>query len=156
MFTKSQSISDFLKFLIKPTELLDFNYKNQNSMKSFFILLSLDIPLMLLLTLLIQLLDLTGLVDTSAHKLNDMLLERTHLVIFITAVIIMPAIEEVIFRLYLRFNYNLPIQTTLFINRLFVKNPELENNLQTVWQRYYKFYFLFLSCYFCISSYYKL
>ncbi len=132
-----QIINDFFAFIRKPEDKINDNQTISHKLKVLGVLLLLEIPVMVALTLIIALIELTGLVDTSAHKINRMLFDYPLFVVFLTAVIFLPFVEEFIFRLYLRFRHNIPIQTALAINSFFNKESNLKSRVKLSWDRYY-------------------
>ncbi len=97
-------IIELLQFLKKPTEVVRGKGKNVTS--DILNLLLLDILLMMIALPLAQLLDTFDLVDFDTHDLNNILTDTNIILALALVSIVVPVIEEFIFRLPLKMGYN--------------------------------------------------
>ena len=134
--------NDLLLFLKKPKDQRDPVQSLSLKSQRLFSVLTIDIPIMILLTLLIGLLERAGVYSLEGHQLLDAL-SMPPLQILFLFVLLIPFIEELIFRLYLRLPQNIPLQSLIVIASFTgQKNKEkLKTFIKQRWRTYYKIIF---------------
>ena len=97
------------------------------------------------LVLLISGLETLGLIDADKHKILDMIKSYPVILLLILTVIVGPLIEELIFRLYLRYKDNYALRFLISIVSLTgVQNKQkAEKFFISLWEKRYKFIFYF-------------
>lgn len=110
------TLKDLSSFLKNPKDEQDIDQSKQKKVKILFSLLAIDIPIMVLLSVLINNLAKLGWVKIENHQLKLLMDIMPIGLVFLLAVIIIPFIEEIIFRFLLRFkrNYFIQIIISLF------------------------------------------
>ncbi len=133
------TLKDLLKFLKAPTEKQDLVQSKPHKAKRLFFLLLIDIPLMSLLTILVGAFSKWGWVNVENHKMA-MLLELLPIwMVLALSIIIIPFIEEIIFRLFLKFKRNYLLQVIIFI--LNGKGNNIKNGIINFWNKKYSWIF---------------
>ncbi|CAM4282090.1 type II CAAX prenyl endopeptidase Rce1 family protein [Gillisia hiemivivida] len=135
-----ETFYDLLIFLRNPREREDLNQNLGLKIKQLLSILVIDVVLMIFLTIIISGIEEMGLIDTGSHKIIKLIQELPIWGFMFLIVIIVPIIEEIIFRLYLRFKDNLPIQFLILLASITGnKNKErTQNFLLNKWKKFYK------------------
>lgn len=138
-----KTYKDLLTFLKKPTDQKDSEQKISFKSKRLLAILAIDIPLMGILLLIIYGLEQLGLLGTASHKAIKFFQLLPVWLIILFGSLILPFIEELIFRLYLRLKENYPLKLLIFLISLIgLKSKEQVNiYIETKWQNYYKVIF---------------
>ncbi len=112
-------IRDFIAFIKCPTDNEMNDYSKMFLLKTFLVLFVLDILIMVGLTALIDGFSKIGWIKIEEHQITLLLDLLPIWIVFILTVIVLPFIEEIIFRLPLRYkrNYFLRLLSYLFIGR---------------------------------------
>lgn len=142
--TIKSSLKDLSYFLKNPKDEQDISQSKQQKAKRLFSLLAIDIPIMMLLSILINHFVSLGWVELENHQVKLLLdLMPIGLVFFFT-VIFIPFIEEIIFRLFLRFkrNFFLQIITSVF--------PQTKTPIVGFWNKKFGFVFYFSAIVFAL------
>src|SRR5690606_30057159 len=107
----------------------------QKKLKRLFSLLVIDIPITVLLSMLINYFAKLGWVEIENHQVKLLLDLAPVWLVFLLAVIIIPFIEEIIFRFFLRFrrNYFLQIIISIF--------PKTKTPISGFWNKNYGYIF---------------
>ncbi len=100
---------------------------------------------MLLLIAVISVLESTGLLNLESHDMTNFLQSYSAWLVLFAGVLIVPFIEEVIFRLYLRLRHNFPLRILVFVASILgKKNKEtFQLLIEKNWEKYYKGIFFF-------------
>lgn len=117
--------NDLLLFLKKPKDQKDPVQSLSLKSQRLFSILAIDLPIMILLILLIGLVEQTGVYSLENHQLLDAL-SLPPLQILFLFVLLIPFIEELIFRLYLRLPQNILLQSFITIAS-FTRQENKEN-----------------------------
>lgn len=135
-----ETFIDFLAFLKHPSEQPDPIQTNQQKAKRLFSLLIIDILVIVILMPIMYVLEKFGLVDFKNHQLAKLMNESPIPIILLVLVVIIPFIEELIFRLYLRFKYNYVAQSILLLSTLAgARNKaKIEICLKNFWSKNFK------------------
>jgi len=139
----SNNIKYFFDFLKMPTEKQDSEYSLGNILKSLITFTLIDIPVMLLLLLIIQLIEYTGIINSDSNQLMENFQDVSLTLIFVIGVVVIPFVEELVFRLYLRFNTNYIVKFILAISFLFGKQFGLnfKEKVFKFWHTKYQYIF---------------
>jgi len=135
-----ETYKDFLAFLKKPTDQPDPIQTRSQKTKRLFSLLALDIPVMVIIMAIISGIEKLGLVNKEGHKLTMFIQMLPIWLIILFGVVILPLIEELIFRLYLRFKQNYLARLIILLASVTGKQNKIkiETNLTTFWQNKFR------------------
>jgi len=142
--TFKNTLKDLFVFLKNPKDEQDIDQSKQNKVKKLFSLLVIDIPIMVLLSILINYFAKLGWVEIENHQVKLLLDLAPVWLVFLLAVIIIPFIEEIIFRLFLRFrrNYFLQIIISIF--------PKTKTPILGFWKNKFSFVFYLSAIFFAL------
>lgn len=140
-----ETFADLISFLKNPADEAGPELSVAKKLKTLISLLIIEIPLMVVLILLISGLETLGLVDPDNHKILDMIKSYPVALLLLLTVVIGPLIEELIFRLYLRYKNNYALHFLISLVSLTgVRNEQkAETFLISLWKKRYKFIFYF-------------
>lgn len=140
-----ETYTDLISFLKNPIDEAGPELSIAQKFKSVISLLIIEIPLMAVLILLISGLETLGLVDPDNHKIMDMIKSYPVVLLLVLTVVFGPLIEELIFRLYLRYKDNYALRFLISIVSLTgVRNEQkAETFFISLWKKRYKFIFYF-------------
>ncbi len=120
------SLWDFLK---KPIDKQDQDQSAKEQRRALISVLTIDIPLMLLLSVIIVLFEQLGLVKSDNHRVAQLLQFAPVWAVYLIVVVAIPFVEELVFRFFLRWrrNYILQLIVALF--------PNTKSFLYRFWKR---------------------
>lgn len=135
------TLKDFLQFLKFPTDKQDPIQTRTHKVKRLFTLLILDIPLMGLLSILVNFFNERGWVKIENHQITLLLELFPIWMVLVLTIIIIPFIEEIIFRLFLKYkrNYLLKAIASVFNQKTINKTDNLIVNFWN--KRYFAFFY---------------
>ena len=135
-----ETYQDFLAFLKHPSEQPDPIQTRQQKAKRLFSLLIIDMAAMIILMSIMYGVEKLGLIDSEKHALKKLMNQLPISSILLGGVIIIPFIEELIFRLYLRFKYNYVAQSILLLSSVAgaQNKSKLEIFLKNFWSKNFK------------------
>ena len=135
--TIKETFIDLLAFAKNPKEQQDKNQTTSHKVKRLFSVLAIDLPITAVLGLLIVGIEEIGLVDTDNHMMNDLFESTPVLVTLLLTIILVPFIEELVFRLFLKWkrNYLLLLIVSIF--------PRSRESLYNFWKTNYGYVFYF-------------
>jgi membrane protease YdiL (CAAX protease family) len=135
-----ETYQDFVAFLKHPSEQPDPIQTRKQKAKRLFSLLIIDMAVMVVLVPVIYGIDKLGLVDSENHQITKLMNQYPILFIILLLVVITPFIEELIFRLYLRFKYNYVTQSILLLSSVTgaQNKSKLEIFLKNFWSKNFK------------------
>ncbi|MFM6947851.1 MAG: lysostaphin resistance A-like protein [Aquirufa sp.] len=135
---------DLWAFLKKPVEQKDPIQTWKHIAKRFFVILLIDILLMSILMPLLLGLGKMDLVDFGKNKIL-MLFQLPIEILVILGVIMIPLIEELFFRLYLRFRHNLLAQLIILLTSITGKPNKIKvkTHLANFWTNQFRAIFYF-------------
>lgn len=140
-----QTFTDLMSFLKNPVDEAGPKKSKYEKFKTLVSLLIIEIPLMAVLILLISGFETLGLVDPENHKILDMIKSYPVVLLLLLTVVIGPFIEELIFRLYLRYKNNYALH--FLISIVSITGAQNEQKAETffisLWKKKYKFIFYF-------------
>ena len=113
--------------------------------------LFIDVILMGIMMALLFLLEETGLLKPEGHKIEQLMREIPIWLLILLGVIIVPFVEELIFRLWLRLEHNYLIWPFKAISRIFGQrtHERFTSFIRRNWHRYYGI-ILYTSCVVCL------
>lgn len=142
--TIKNTLKDLSDFLKNPKDEQDINQSKQQKAKRLFSLLIIDIPIMILLSMLINYFAKLGWVDIENHQVK-LLLELMPIgLVFFFTIIFIPFIEEIIFRLFLRFKRNYFLQIIISVL------PKTKTPILNFWNNKFGFVFYFSAIVFAL------
>lgn len=133
------TILNLRQFFIKPSD-TKISEGFMQMLKTFLHIFIIDIILMLVFIMIFQKLQQFELINVDSHSINKMFSKYSLVKFFATVVIIIPFIEEIIFRYHLNFSKNFYfIQPLLLISLILGKDVRniVEQKLKQFWQRYF-------------------
>ncbi|RCU42474.1 CPBP family intramembrane metalloprotease [Chryseobacterium lacus] len=131
IYSLLSTAKSLLNFLKKPADQQDTDQSAKQQSRALFSVLMIDIPVMLLLSGIIALLNDLGWVKTNNHRVGQFLQFAPVWMVYLLAVIVIPFFEELIFRLFLRWRRN-------YILQLFVAVfPKTKSSVYHFWNRRY-------------------
>ena len=135
-----ETYQDFLAFLKNPIEQPDPIQTRKQKAKRLFSLLIIDMAVMITLTPIMYGVEKLGLVDSEKHEITKLINQYPISIIILLLVVIIPFIEELIFRLYLRFKYNYVAQSILLLSSVTgaQNKSKLEIFLKNFWSKNFK------------------
>jgi len=133
------TLDDLLLFLKEPKDQQDSNQTINYKRKKFFSIFVIDILFALILILIIACLEHFSLIDMESHKSKE-LLQLPTIVVLLVGAFIIPFVEELIFRSYLRLKHNYFLQPLISISSITGrKNKEqFETSIENNWTKFYK------------------
>ncbi len=136
---------DFVSFLKNPEEQPDPIQTRSEKAKKLFTLLMIDIPAMGVLIGVLSGIQALGLFDLDNNKFNLLFLTIPVWPLIFILVILIPFLEELIFRLYLRYKYNYLLRFLVFTTAISgkVNLEKAANWAKQFWIRRYRFIFYF-------------
>lgn len=129
------TLKDLFGFLKNPKEEQDIDQSTQKKAKRFFSILAIDLSIMILLSLLINGFAKLGWIEIENHKVKLLIELMPIWLVFLLTVIVIPFVEEIIFRLFLKFkrNYFLQIIISLF--------PQSKTSISRFWTKKFGYVF---------------
>ena len=139
------TFKDLASFLKSPREEIDLLQKNLHKIKNLFLVLLIDILATLVILLIINFFESLKLITTENHKLLELIELYPLWVIIFLGVLFIPFIEEIIFRLHLRFrNFYIAKIIIYLIYVTGIKEREkIQNSAENIWQNRYGIIFYF-------------
>lgn len=137
--TIKNTLKDLLNFLKKPKDKQDPNQSKQQKAKRLFPILAIDIAVMLIampiFSLLLSIFGKLGWIEIENHEVGLQLDANPVWLVLFSFVLVVPFIEEIIFRLFLRFKKNYPL-------RLIIATfPKTKKTICNFWNRKYGYVF---------------
>ncbi|MEM6630810.1 MAG: CPBP family intramembrane glutamic endopeptidase [Bacteroidota bacterium] len=147
-----ETVQDVLAYLKRPYDLRNPEEENSIKVKRLGHILALDLLLMFLLIGLLSALEAIGWVPLEKNQMDEFLKQFPIWEIILLVVFFVPMVEELIFRLYLRFDRNFFILPILWIGGLFGEEPKKQAtvNLRNAWDFWYPYIFYFAAIIFGI------
>jgi membrane protease YdiL (CAAX protease family) len=135
-----ETYKDFTVFLKRPVCQQDPIQTWRQKAKILFSLLAIDILIMVILVAVISGIEELGLVNMENHQVMMFVQQYSVWEIFLLMVVIVPFIEELIFRLYLRFKYNYLARLIILLASVAGKQnkTKIETYLTNFWASRFK------------------
>ena len=130
---------DVLAFLKKPTEQQDANQTIKFKSNRLFSILAIDMLFASILMPIVFILEHFEFINLENHKSNELMQLPVFALVLVGAFII-PFIEELIFRSYLRLKYNFLIQPLIYISAIAGKENKVifKSFIERNWNAFYK------------------
>jgi membrane protease YdiL (CAAX protease family) len=143
--TIKAAYTDLISFLKNPVDEAGESISWKQKIKLLFSLLAIEIPFILLFTILLQGLESLELIDQKNHAVLKMMQSMPVAVFFFVTVIIAPFFEELLFRSYLRYRYNHLFTTIIGLASLAgpTNRAKTASSLHSFWIKRYKYIFYF-------------
>lgn len=140
-----KNYSDFFLYLKSPIEYESSDHSIKEKLGQLFSILSLDLIAAGIGILLLSMLEEFGIISIDGHKVIELMKSMSTAGIIIGLIIVVPFIEELIFRSYLRYNTNLFLHLFLSFFYLFGKknHARVEKKMKEFWKSKYAFTFYF-------------
>ncbi|MDG4945208.1 CPBP family intramembrane metalloprotease [Weeksellaceae bacterium KMM 9713] len=135
---------DLFNFLKNPQDSQDPNQSLRQKVKSFLLVLGIAILLSLITAILLDILNELGWLNIDSHKIEDFMKTNSISKIFLLGVVLVPLLEEIIFRLFLRFKSNYFLQFIIYLY------PRSKDYIHEFWQKYFRFIFYFSAIIFAL------
>ncbi len=147
-----ETYKDFSTFLKSPIDQPDPIQTREQKVKRLFSLLAIDIPIMGVLMAIVYAIEKFGLINTDKHKMVMLLQQLPIWWIILFGVVLMPLIEELIFRLYLRFKQNYLARLIILLASLTGQQNKIivETLLKNFWVNNFRAIFYFSAIIFSI------
>lgn len=126
-------ITDFFGFIKTPTDQKIVESDSKKKIHFFLTIFIIDLVISASLILIIELFASLGVVNNATNEIEVLMQQYSEIAILISIVIVVPIIEELIFRSQIRFEDN-------FIIRLKSKKV-IKNELRRKWDKYYTIIF---------------
>jgi membrane protease YdiL (CAAX protease family) len=145
MQTLKATYADFISFLKNPIDQAGEAITGQQKFKLLLSFLCIEIPFIILFTLLLNGLEALKLVDNTDHSVINMMKSMPIAMFFFITVIVAPILEELLFRLYLRYpqNYLFTIIVGLASFSSTHNGDKTATALHSFWIKRYKYIFYF-------------
>lgn len=139
------SFRELFLFFRNPDDKLASNQTLSEKSLKLFLVLILDLAIVSIFALVLSVLEKQGLFSIENHKIIELLKSMPKGVVFISFIIIVPIVEELIFRLYLRYKNNYLLR--LFVSLFYVagknRKERIEKRIKKVWYKKYGYIFYF-------------
>lgn len=142
----NKQLLQFLSFLKNPKDEVPLPTTIASKFKIVLSFFLLEIPVMLVLILIIGGLENAKLINTDNHSIETLLKTVPTTALFFLVIIIAPLFEELIFRLYLRYETNLLIGASIRFSYLFFdreKAAQFDLAMNSKWSWFYPKIFYF-------------
>nr|WP_315175987.1 CPBP family intramembrane glutamic endopeptidase [uncultured Flavobacterium sp.] len=110
-----ETITDLIFFLKNPRDEQNADQSVKIKIKSFFSILAIDLIAMMLLLFLINVFEKLGWYVPENHQLRNLFVIAPIWLVFILTVFIIPFIEEIVFRLFLRHKRNYLLRSIIYV-----------------------------------------
>ena len=156
--TIKETYKDFYAFLKNPTDETFPIQTARHKIVTLFSVLAIEIPIVSIIATTIFGIEKLGLIDTGAHKLNTLFQNFPIWKFVLWGVIINPFLEELIFRLGLRYNFkNFKNYSILPVSAIGTRSlTKIEIYLNHFWRSKFRLIFFFsaaIFAYFHLSNY---
>ncbi len=133
---------DFRHFLRNPKDQKDPVQKLRFKGERLLSILAIDVVIMCILMAILYSIEQAGFFDSGSNKIYKQLQILPLWSIILFGAFIIPFIEELIFRLYLRLKHNYPVKVFLFISSITGNNKDkITAYISSKWEVYYKVIF---------------
>jgi membrane protease YdiL (CAAX protease family) len=143
--TIKAAYTDLISFLKNPVDEAGEPIDTKQKIKLLFSLLAIEIPFILLFTIVLQGLESLELINNKDHDVLKMMQSMPVAVFFFVAVIITPFFEEILFRLYLSYRHNYIFTTMIRLASVSrsTNREKTATSLHSFWIKRYKYIFYF-------------
>lgn len=137
LHTIQETFKELVSFLKNPLDKQDADQTNAHKTKRLLAIFAIDLPVSFVLAMLIMGFEELGFVDTDNNEVVKLLESYPVIAILFLTVIIVPFIEELIFRLFLKWKRNYLIQFIVLVI------PQSKEALSRFWHLHYSWVFYF-------------
>lgn len=136
---------DLIIFLKKPSDSIYPIQSIKSKLNSLLTILIIDLLVIAIISFIINILDNFINLNLQNHQILILLELIPIWLVIVLVVIILPFFEELIFRLFLRFEYNYYIKTIIKVLSIFLNVQNIENYYKSIWFSKYIYIFYFSS-----------
>ena len=142
-----ETLKDFIEFLKNPADQPDAIQTAQQKTKRLFSLLALDIIAAAIILVIVAGIEKLGLLSMEEHKVVMMFEDVPIWLLALMTVAIIPLLEELIFRLPLRFKYNYFIRSIILLSSIAGKENKIkvETRLNNFWAACFRWIFFIIA-----------
>ncbi len=135
--------TELIDFFKSPAEIEKWDEEFGTKLGFWLKILVIDFLISFVITVVMSVASELGLFDAENHEVLEMMKNMTPVGFMFTAVIFIPFIEELFFRLPLRYKSNLPFKIVEVLSGIFGKNVknEVKSGFQSIYARYFKIIF---------------
>jgi membrane protease YdiL (CAAX protease family) len=139
------SFRELFLFLKNPVDKPDSNQTLREKSLKLFLVLIIDLVIAGICVLLLSILQKQGLFSSENHKIIELLKSMPKGAVIIALIIIVPIVEELIFRLYLRYKNNYLLRFFISLFYITGKNRKelIEKRIKKLWYKKYGYIFYF-------------
>ncbi len=150
--------TELIDFFKSPKEIEKWDEDFGTKLSFWFKILAFDFLFSFLITVVMSIASELGLFDAENHEVLEMMKNMTPLGFMLTAVILLPFFEELIFRLPLRYKSNLLFKIVEVLSSIFGKNVknEVKSGFQSIYAKHFKIIFYTSALFFCTTAYNEL
>ncbi len=137
--------ADLFRFIKRPADEQAVSQTIKEKVAKLILIIILDIIISGIFILLFSVLESYGLFSSENHKVIALLNSMPKITVIFVFIVIVPLIEELIFRLYLRYKNNYLLRFFIFLFRLFGKDykQRIEKRIKKIWYKKYAYIFYF-------------
>jgi len=136
---------DLIFFLKKPSDAIYPIQSKKSKCNSLLTILIIDLLVIAIISFIINILDNFINLNLQNHQILILLELIPIWLVIVLVVFILPFFEELIFRLFLRFEYNYYIKTIIKVLSIFINVQNIENYYKSIWFSKYIYIFYFSS-----------
>ncbi len=134
-----ETYEDLLDFLKSPADVKDFNQTYRQKAKRLFSILAIHIPIMGICLAIVFCVTSLASVNIENHRLTSLLQQYRIWEIVFLVIVLVPFVEELAFRLYLRFKNNNLVHAIILLSSLTGKHSKArtEKLLANLWLNHF-------------------
>jgi membrane protease YdiL (CAAX protease family) len=144
--------TELIEFFKAPKEIDQSDDGFGVKLNFWFKILAIDFLFSFVITVIMSIASELGLFDAENHEVMEMMKSMTPIGFMFTAVILLPFIEEVIFRLPLRYKSNIILRGVEWFSVIFGKNVKMEvrSAFESIYAKYFKILFYTSAIFFAL------
>ena len=138
-----ETAKDFLNFLKNPVEKQDPIQTTQHKSKRFFAILAIEFVVSVIILAIIAGIEALGFINTDDHAITSMLEELPIWLMMLFGAVLAPVLEELVFRLPLRFKYNYFARFMIFAASVTGRRNKIKTQfyLRNFWRKNFRLIF---------------
>ncbi len=144
--------TELFDFFKSPSEIEKWDEEFGTKLSFWLKILAIDFLLSFAITVVMSVASELGLFDAENHEVMEMMKNMTPVGFMFMAVIFIPFIEELVFRLPLRYNSNLLFKIVEVLSSIFGKNVknEVKSGFQSIYTKHFKVIFYTSALFFAL------
>lgn len=142
-----EAFKDWVAFLKNPKDERIANLSFAHKMKMTGILFLIELPVILAFIITITLITQLKVIDLGKHSMEDLLTDFSYFEVILILVLIVPFVEELIFRLPLRYKRNYLLRSLVWIvsKTGLVEKEKLNEYVQKNWKSAFGYFFYIMA-----------